>query len=412
MKRLIPYLALCMLSILFSCQKEEKPKGPATTTTELSRENVVAKLQSAGFDTSEGLMQYKDGYLVENDIYLTLEQIGKLEALKESDKPQVEHYRTNNLVTGGPRTLNVYMDAGFGSYMQNAFDVAIARYNSQHLSLTFQRVTSSAGAHISIFSFYEVSNVLGYSAGFPSGGNPASPIYLNTYYFNNSSQRPDAATVITHEIGHAIGFRHTDYMNRAFSCGSGGNEGDAGVGANPIPSTPTDPSPDSWMLACSSNTDRPFTLYDRIALVTTYPGTYPGQTAPIGSIISLKATINNKYVCAEDAGVSPLIANRDAVGAWEQFRVLDAGNGLIALQAIINNGYVCTEGGGTAPMIANRTAINDWEKFRWINNSDGTISLQSYISNSYVCAENSGADKLIANRVEIGAWETFTYQIH
>jgi hypothetical protein len=45
--------------------------------------------------------------------------------------------------------------------------------------------------------------------------------------------------VITHELGHCIGFRHTDYYNRAISCGAGGNEGQAGVGAHHIPNTPT-----------------------------------------------------------------------------------------------------------------------------------------------------------------------------
>ena len=37
--------------------------------------------------------------------------------------------------------------------------------------------------------------------------------------------------VITHEIGHTLGLRHSDYYNRTISCGSGGNEGSAGVGA-------------------------------------------------------------------------------------------------------------------------------------------------------------------------------------
>lgn len=252
--------------------------------------------------------------------------------------------------------------------------------------------------------------VLGYSAGFPNGGNPASPIRLNTYYYNSSGQRADAATVIAHEIGHAIGFRHTDYMNRAFSCGSGGNEGDAGVGANPILGTPTDPSPGSWMLACSSNTDRPFTFYDRIALVTTYPGTYPGDAAPIGKTISLKALANGKFVCADNTGTSPLIANRDAVGLWEKYVVIDAGNGLISLQAAVNGSYVCAESAGASPLIANRSAIGLWERFRWINNGDGTISLQSFVNNSYVCAENAGANPLVANREAIGPWEKFYWQ--
>jgi hypothetical protein len=46
--------------------------------------------------------------------------------------------------------------------------------------------------------------------------------------------------VISHELGHCIGFRHSDYYNRAISCGgSASNEGTAGVGANLIPGTPS-----------------------------------------------------------------------------------------------------------------------------------------------------------------------------
>jgi hypothetical protein len=403
MRKSFCYLALFLLAFLFSCRKDNKE--PAKVP-----EDIIAKLKTAGFDTSEGVMKYRDGYLVEYDIFLTADNNNTLPNKKDKKKPKVEHYSTNNLVTGTPRTIRVFIDAGFDAYLQNAFDQALSRYNTQHLALTFQRATSSAAADISIFSFYEVSTLLGYSAGFPSGGNPASPIRLNTYYYNGTSQRADAVTVIAHEIGHAIGFRHTDYMNRAFSCGSGGNEGDGGVGANPIPGTPTNPSAGSWMLACSSNTDRPFTFYDRIALIAIYPGTYPGGTAPIGQTISLKAAINNSFVCAENGGANPLIANRPAVGDWEKFRVVDAGNGLIALQAVVNNGYVSAENAGALPLIANRSAISTWERFRWINNADGSVSLQSFVSNSYVSAENAGASPLIANRDGIGDWERFFWQ--
>ena len=77
---------------------------------------------------------------------------------------------------------------------------------------------------------------------------------------------------MAHELGHCIGFRHTDYMNRSYSCGgSAVNEGASTVGAVHIPGTPTGPSSGSWMLACiGSNVNRPFTSADRTALAYVY----------------------------------------------------------------------------------------------------------------------------------------------
>jgi hypothetical protein len=68
-------------------------------------------------------------------------------------------------------------------------------------------------------------------------------------------------------------------------------------------------------------------------------------------------------VTAENAGTSPLIANRAAVGGWESFVELDAGAGNIALLALANNKIVCADNGGTSPLISNRVAIGGWESF-------------------------------------------------
>ena len=159
----------------------------------------------------------------------------------------------------------------------------------------------------------------------------------------------------------------------------------------------------------------PTTAGTSTVTVTATSGTQSGSatftwtvnsTSP-STVISLRAHANTRYVCADNAGASPLIANRTAIGAWETFDVLNAGNGNIALRSHANNMIVTAENAGASALIANRTAIGSWETFQLIHNADGSVSLRALINNKYVTAENAGASALIANRTAIGAWEEF-----
>ena len=190
-----------------------------------------------------------------------------------------EHYRTTYIVntpTSGQRVITVRLGSGFPSYYSTGLDQALARYNSLNLKITFQRVTTGGDIVISGANLGTSGGgcVLGQASGFPTAnGDPSSGFTLSTSscatsYINTADK---ADEVIAHEIGHCIGFRHTDYMNR-YSCGrKKSNEGTAGVGAVYIPGTPTTVTGtyNSWMMACA-NDDPSITADDAIALGYVY----------------------------------------------------------------------------------------------------------------------------------------------
>ena len=133
----------------------------------------------------------------------------------------------------------------------------------------------------------------------------------------------------------------------------------------------------------------------------------PTPSAPNPPTVSLRAHANGRYVTAENAGAAPLIANRTAIGGWEQFDELDLGGGNVALRAHANNMIVTADNAGAAPLIANRAAVGPWETFALVRNGDGSVSLRAQVNGRYVTAEAAGAQALIANRTAIGPWEEF-----
>jgi PKD repeat protein/glucose/arabinose dehydrogenase len=128
---------------------------------------------------------------------------------------------------------------------------------------------------------------------------------------------------------------------------------------------------------------------------------------PTNRVISLRAHANQRFVTAENGGASALIANRTAIGNWEQFDLLNNADGSVSFRAHANNNIVTAESAGAQPLIANRTTVGPWEEFDLINNADGSVSFRAHANNMLVCAENAGANPLIANRTAVGAWESF-----
>jgi GH25 family lysozyme M1 (1,4-beta-N-acetylmuramidase) len=131
------------------------------------------------------------------------------------------------------------------------------------------------------------------------------------------------------------------------------------------------------------------------------------MTATPPPVISLRARADSKFVCADNGGSTPMIANRGFVGYWEQYDEIDFGDGTVGLRAHANGKYVSAGDTGGSSLIADQVFAGPSEHFVESTNEDGTISLQSPVNGMYVTAENRGTEPLIANRTSVGSWEKF-----
>jgi beta-glucanase (GH16 family) len=125
--------------------------------------------------------------------------------------------------------------------------------------------------------------------------------------------------------------------------------------------------------------------------------------------VTIRASADNMFVSAENAGASPLIANRAAASTWEQFHLIDNGDGTISLQAVVNGLFVTVDASNGNRLIASKSAAGSSEKFRRVAQSNGTVALQAAVNNQFVSADLNIGDVLVANRATASTWEQFTF---
>lgn len=276
LKKINLLLLAIMIVSLSSCNKDEmdqnheEPTAAKKQLRELSDAELqkISDLHLNANDAKYELFNLPGGesemrIIIEGDIAMTPQQLKEMKPLRIDSK----QYRTYNLVSS-PRTINIigYTGTGYGQNLsykqQNALQAAVANYNSLNIGLNF---TLTFGTNISpydIVVFQEPNGEAGGVAGFPSNGNPYKYVQIFSGMENYSTATNQH--VITHEIGHTLGMRHTDWDTRA-SCGQSG-EAAGNDGAVHIPGTPYGYDSNSIMLACfGANEDGNFGYYDTVA---------------------------------------------------------------------------------------------------------------------------------------------------
>ena len=260
-----------------SCQKEQVSEQTETVSVQETNEvsdQIRKKVSNLNFNSKhveKNNMLLPDGsfienYLIEGDIVMTEEQMNTMSTKSITDK----QYRTYNLVST-PRTVKVIGYTGgsqaLTSKQRTALQWSIDNYNALNIGITFTLTFGTNYSSSDIVVYQNPNGQAGGVAGFPSNGNPYKFVQIYSgmeAYSTNTNEH-----VVTHEIGHSVGLRHTDWFSRQ-SCGQSGESANPD-GAVHIPGTPTGFDSNSIMLACfGANEDGEFGSNDRIALEYLY----------------------------------------------------------------------------------------------------------------------------------------------
>ncbi len=267
------------LSVFVSCEKESSLESVEQSSHEISKQ-VLNKLTKLNYNPNGVVKQIITGidgvqeemYLIEDDIIMSYDQIMASDIF---DGIQSKQYRTTNLVTATNVIRVVGYNgnnrSGLSATAQTGLRYAIDNYNNENLNIRFELSfgTNWGANDILVFvqdGFARDDRFPAGIAGFPSNGLPFTRVRINTTA-NTTQTNQHLEHLLAHEIGHCIGFRHTDWDTRK-SCGENSNEGAGNDGLVFIPGT-AGPGGDanSIMNACyPDNTNGEWSNLDKVAL--------------------------------------------------------------------------------------------------------------------------------------------------
>jgi Dual-action HEIGH metallo-peptidase len=208
--------ALLLAGALAACS--DGPTDAAPRAAETTQAQQVAAL---GF-RADMIEDHGDFVLVEGDIYLSKAQLRTVTPLRTGTDPRSPsfQYRTTNLVTSSNVRDIVVNLSGLSS--QSAWQTA-ARDAMTHWNGTASNVQMTEGttsADISVATTCTTSTVAAY-ASFPASGNAGPTIYVNTCFAYSTTSAQKVHNMV-HELGHTIGFRHSNYTQMGESAGTEG----------------------------------------------------------------------------------------------------------------------------------------------------------------------------------------------
>ena len=273
---LMPFLFI----LLFGSCKKDLSQIPATKDAAVN--TVLAHIKSLGYTDAEIRDAGKE-YIVDGDIAFPKNTVYQTETTGNS-KLQVNQYGTANYL-GLNKNVIVYLDPSLGSLGNiEAFDAILALGAVPNSRVGFVTGTL-AEANVIIRNENLGNGICGVSY-FPVNGNPGSLVRISLDAIKSACAATGAdlitqvRSVVIHELGHAIGLRHTNWHQLNEPANSVRPENQAKIAATNILGTPPDGDPASIMNGGTCGAaPADLSAYDKIAIQFIYPLNPPVQGA-------------------------------------------------------------------------------------------------------------------------------------
>lgn len=330
-------IVLSIFALLFvisanSCDRSSQYElTPSTVISSDSLKIYLAFLEEATGVNNKNISyapQNTDS-LIDGDISTSLEDVRVRYKIRQNNKvAKIKQWRYVYTVNRNTvKHIKIFITSGVPSAWISAVDDAIEYWNSiPNTHVQFKRTFTQSQAQITV-SLYQAEVGTYASAQSPlSSGQPGTFLKINT----TSSAYSSGSTllrknIITHELGHNIGFMHTDGYYDIVS------NNDYDPNAQRIPGTP-EPGQDPTSIMNKAVTESlSFSAYDLVAIRTVYPFSFDSfldkprgdvdQTGGVSvtwdkSVISSTVTLKIDLYDASSVFVKTLIANAQNTGGF------------------------------------------------------------------------------------------------
>lgn len=194
----------------------DAPTGAAPASGDATLAQQVAAL---GF-RADMIEDHGDFVLVEGDIHLTRAQLRAVPLGSDNPlRPRFQYHTTGLVSPYNVHDIRVDLSAldNLPGGWASATREALTHWNG--ISNSYVLMTEGGPADVTVRASC-ISPVVAAYASFPEGGNTGPNIYVNACF--GSTTHAQRVRIMVHELGHTLGFRHSNYVQNGETAGTEG----------------------------------------------------------------------------------------------------------------------------------------------------------------------------------------------